>query len=235
MRRPGLIVLAVTLLVGSVAAFTYTQKLKLERSPVSTAHFDRWLSPECDCPRRTATLRFQLRERERIDATMVDGNGDFVKTLLVGSEQGPGQVATEWDGRNEAGMVVPDGDYRVRVRMRDERRTIVIPVEVHVDTVPPQARLLGVSSTTLAPGEEVELRYRTNEFGRPFLLVDDELADRKAARKPGRNTVVWAGRVGDSMVSAGIYSVSLVVQDLAGNRSDPTSAADIAVTAGAGR
>jgi hypothetical protein len=230
-----MIVLAVTLLVGSVAAFTYTQKLKLERSPIGRAHFDRWISPECDCPRRMVQLSFELRERERIDATMVDGDGNLVKPLLPASEQGPGRVRMAWDGRDAAGRIVPDGDYRVRVRMRNERRTIVIPVEVHVDTVPPEAELLGVSSTTLGPGEEVELRYATNEFGRPFLFVDDERAARGRTRKPGRNTVVWAGRVGDSVVPAGIYSVSLVVEDRAGNRSDSTSAADIAVTAAVGR
>ena len=226
--------LAVTLLVGSVAAFTYTQKLKLQRSPVGTARFDRWLSPECDCPHRTAGLSFQLRERERIDATMVDGDGNHVKTLLAGSEQGPGRVRTEWDGRDEAGRIVPDGDYRVRVRMRDKRRTIVIPVEVHVDTVPPRARLLGVSSTTLAPGEEIELRYATNEFGESFLLVDGELAASVGGRTPGRKTITWAGRIGKAVLPPGIYAVSLVAEDSAGNRSEPTASAVIEVTAGSG-
>lgn len=227
-----MIVLAVTLLVGSVAAFTYTQKLKLERSPVSTARFDRWLSPECGCPGRTARLSFLLRERERIDATIVDGDGSFVKTLLARSEQGPGRVRTEWDGRDEAGRVVPDGDYRVRVRMRDERRTIVIPVDVHVDTVPPQAQLLGVSSTTLGPGETIELRYATNEFGRPLLLVDGELVTTGGERKPGRRRMTWAGLSGGASLPAGIYAVSLIVEDRAGNRSEPTASAHVAVTAG---
>jgi hypothetical protein len=227
-------VLAVTLLVGSVAAFTYTQKLKLERSPVGTARFERWLSPECDCPRQTARLTFQLRERERIDATMVDGDGNLVKTLLARSERGPGPVRTEWDGRNEAGRVVPDGDYRVRVRMRDERRTIVIPVEVHVDTVAPQVRLLGVSSSSLEPGEEIELRYATNELGRSILLVDDEIAARGPKLQPGRTTITWAGHVRAALVPAGVYSVSLVVEDSAGNRSEPTDPAHIVVTAGLG-
>jgi hypothetical protein len=231
-RRPGLIVLAVTLLVGSVAAFTYTQKLKLERSPIATARFERWLSPECDCPRATAGLSFLLRERERIDATIVDGDGNFVRTLLAGSELGPGRVRTKWDGRDEAGRIVPDGEYRVRVRMRDERRTIVIPVDVHVDTVPPRAQLLGVSSTTLGPGERIQLSYATNEFGRPFLLVDGELAARGSRRTPGRSTVVWGGRTRRELLMPGIYAVSLIVQDRAGNRSEPTASADVAVTAG---
>jgi len=226
-------VLAVTLLVGSVAAFTYTQKLKLERSPVSTARFyDRWLSPECDCPRETSRLTFRLRERERIDATIVDADGDFVRTLLTASEQERGLVEMDWDGRDEAGRIVSDGDYRVRVRMRDERRTIVIPVELHVDSVPPRARLVGVSSTTLEPGDKIELRYETNEFGRPLLLVDGEVAARGGGRKPGRTTVTWSGRLRRDMLPRGIYAVSLVVVDAAGNRSEPTTAAHIAVTAG---
>ena len=226
-------VLAVTLLVVSVAAFTYTQKLKLERSPVGTARFfERWLSPDCECPRETTRLTFQLRERERIDATIVDADGDFVTTLLVGSEQGPGRVKTEWDGRDEAGRVVSDGDYRVRVRMRDERRTIVIPVEIHVDTVPPRARLLGVSSTTLARGEKIQLDYETDEFGRPILLVDDEPAVAGVQRQPGPGTVDWRGRVRRAPLPPGLYSVSLVVVDRAGNRSEPTASAHIAVTAG---
>jgi len=225
-------VLAVTLLVGSVAAFTYTQKLKLERSPVGTARFERWLSPECDCPRQTAQLSFRLGERERIDATIVDADGDFVRTLLRESEQEIGRVRMEWDGRDEAGGIVPDGDYRVRVRMRDEARTIVIPTEVHVDTVPPRVRLRGVSSTTLEPGEEIELSYETNEFGRPLLLVDGELAARGPERTPGRRTVDWAGRVRGALLPPGIYSVSLVVEDSAGNRSEPTDSTTIAVTAG---
>jgi len=225
-------VLAVALLVGSVAAFTYTQRLKLERSPVGTArYFDRWLSPECDCPRETTLLTFQLREPERIDATIVDADGDFVRTLLAGSEQGPGRVRTEWDGRNEAGRVVPDGAYRVRVRMRDERRTIVIPVHIHVDTVPPRVRLLGVSSTTLERGGKIELEYETNEFGRPLLLVDDEPAAAGGERKPGLKKVVWGARVRRELLPPGIYSVSLIVVDRAGNRSEPTDSTDIAVIA----
>jgi hypothetical protein len=225
-------VLAVTLLVGSVAAFTYTQKLKLERSPVGTAHFDRWLSPECDCPHRIAQLSFELRERERIDASIVDSDGDRVTRLLAASEQGPGRVMTAWDGRDEAGRIVPDGVYRVRVRMRDERRTIVIPVEVHVDTVPPRAVLLGVSSTTLAPGDPIEFRLETNEFGRPLLLVDGEVAARGPQGKPGVRRVVWAGQVSGVPLPTGLYAVSLVVEDRARNRSEPTAAAHVAVTAG---
>jgi hypothetical protein len=127
---------------------------------------------------------------------------------------------------------VPDGDYRVRVRMRDERRTIVIPVEVHVDTVPPRARLAGVSNTTLAPGESIRLTVETNEFGTPLLLVDGEPAAAGPSGKPGRREVVWAGRADGAELPPGLYAVTIVVEDQAGNRSEPTRPTHIAVVAG---
>jgi hypothetical protein len=223
--------LAVALLVGSVAAFTYTQKLKLERSPIGRTTFDRWLSPGCGCEQDTARLRFQLRERERIDATIVDADGERVRTLLTASDEDAGPVELEWDGRDDAGEVAPDGDYRVRVRMRDERRTIVIPVEVHVDTVPPRVALRGVSTTVLAPGETVELTYETNEFGTPLLLVDGEIAATPPPRKPGRNEVLWAGEAGETELVPGLYAVTFIVEDQAGNRSEPTRPTHIAVVA----
>jgi hypothetical protein len=116
--------------------------------------------------------------------------------------------------------------------MRDERRTIVIPVDIHVDTVPPRARLVGVSSTTLERGEKVQLDYETNEFGRPLLLVDGEPGAAGGERAPGGNTVVWGGRVRRALLPPGLYSVSLIVEDRAGNRSEPTASTDVAVIAG---
>jgi hypothetical protein len=116
--------------------------------------------------------------------------------------------------------------------MRDKRRTIVIPVDVHVDTVPPRARLRGVSNTTLTPGGIV-FSYETNEFGRPLLLVDGKLAAGGPGREPaGLKTLTWAGRALRKLLPPGIYSVSLVVEDRAGNRSEPTDSTTIAVTAG---
>lgn len=228
-RRHGMTFLALALLVGSVAAFAYTERLKLERSPVERTRFDRWLSPTCSCPGEAAALSFVLREPERIDVTVVDG-GETVRTLAAGLRRPPGRVAFTWDGRDDAGQVVRDGDYRVRVRLRDERRTIVIPKEVHVDTKPPRARLISVSPALLAAGDRVRVRYRANEPARPVLLVDGELAAQGRLRPPGARRLTWTARLGAVPLAPGPHEIALAVEDRAGNRSAQTDPVTIVVT-----
>lgn len=221
--------LAVALLVGSVAAFAHTEQLKLERSPVGQTRFDRWLSPGCSCPGETAELSFVLREPERIDVTVVDG-GEVVRSLATELRRPGGRVSFTWDGRDSAGRVAPDGDYSIRVRLRDERRTIVIPKEVHVDTRPPRARVTSVSPALLAAGQRLRVRYMANEYVRPVLLVDGQVAARGRLRPPGARQLTWTALLDGASPAPGPHELVLVVEDRAENRSDPTEAFTIVVT-----
>jgi len=224
LRRRWPLLLAVALLLGSVAAFSYTEKLKLTRSPVGVARFDGWLSPGCDCRHEVARLSFLLRKPERVHVTIVDADGDEVRRLASNFRRPAGRIALEWDGRDEAGGVVPDGAYRVRVRLLEERRTIVIPVEVRVDTEPPRVTDAGVDPVTVAPGEEVVVTFTASEFGTPVLLVDGEIARRGPAGRPGERTLAWTTFV------PGSYEVAVAVEDRAGNLSEPAGATTVVVT-----
>lgn len=224
-------VLALALLLGTMAAFTYTERLKLERKPVANARFDRWLSPVCECPQETARFSFALREPELIDVTMVNEDGDTVRVLEAGLRQPAGRVILTWDGRDESGRIVPDGAYRVRVRLRDERRTIAIPVDVHVDTEAPDVRLRGISPTSLGPGDELRVRYRASEVSTPILIVDGEEVARGSRGQAGARTARWAGLVEELALSPRIYSLALAVEDRAGNVSERTQTVGVLVTA----
>ncbi|HEU4449589.1 MAG TPA: FlgD immunoglobulin-like domain containing protein [Gaiellaceae bacterium] len=227
-RRHGTTLLALGLLVGLVAAFAHTERLKLERPPVGGTRFDRWLSPTCDCPGKTARLSFVLREAERIDVVVVAGD-ERVRVLASGLARPTGRVAFRWDGRDESGRVAPDGPYRLRVRLRDERRTIVIPTTVNVDTKPPRVLLRSVEPTFLTPGAELVLRYRAREPGTPVVLVDGELAGRGELQRAGARTLTWQ-ELGDGMpLAPGTHSVALAVEDRAGNVSEPTEPVTIVV------
>jgi FlgD Ig-like domain len=216
-RRPRMTLLALALVGGSVAAFTYTEALKLETKPVGRASFDRWLSPVCDCPRETARLTFRLREPKRLDVTVADADGKRVRVLESGAFHPKGRVRLSWDGRDDAGQVVPDGAYRVRVRLLDERRAIAIPVDVNVDTTAPRVRLLGASPTLLEYGGELRVRYLSNEPARPILSVDGTDVARGERRGAGRRLLVWPAVVEGTPLVPGIHTIALAAEDRAGN------------------
>jgi len=205
-------VLAVALLVGSAAAFTRTERLKLAASPVSKPQFERYLSPACDCPHSDVQLSLLLRRPETLDVSVVDADGAHVTTLVEGEDARAGRQVFTWDGRSEDGQVVPDGLYRLKVRLEHDRRTILIPKTIHVDSTPPHARVLDVVRT----GGGLVLRYRSNEAGHAVLVENGRPVERGRRRGPGTWRLDWGGPVTTSA-----SGLALVVVDLAGNRSRP--------------
>ena len=200
------------LLLGSVAAFTRTERLKLAPAPVAKPHYDRHFSPVCGCKRATSHLAFELRRAERIDVSVVDADGDHVATLAQGLDAPAGRVTLEWDGRRDDGQVAPDGLYRLKVRLEADRRSILVPKPIHVDTTPPVARLLGVRS-----GPGLDVRYSSDETARALLLVDGKVVLRGKPRRQGTSRLRWAGPL-----QPGTHEATVALVDLAGNRSEPT-------------
>jgi hypothetical protein len=228
--RRSLTLLVIALLLGSAAAFTWTEKLKLAPSTITAPQFNRWLSPECGCRRETARLSFLLRRAERLDVAVVDEDDRVVATLAQGLERRPGRVVLEWNGRDASDRIAPDGAYRLRVRLERAGRTILIPTGVHVDTRPPTARLLGVSATSFSLGRGgVVFRYTANEPARPILLLGDRVALRGRLRAAGSAKLLWQGELRSRTIAPGLYRVALAVVDRAGNRSDPTEPVTIVV------
>ena len=137
MSRRALTVLTLALLVGSVAAFTYAETLKLHRGPLGRGRLSHVVSPGCDCPREKARIGFTLHRTERLDVDVVNAEGEVVRTLLADERRPKGRVVLTWDGRDgrsEGGAAAPAGDYRVRIRLLDGGRTIMLPGHVTVTT-----------------------------------------------------------------------------------------------------
>jgi hypothetical protein len=210
--RIALIVLAVALLVGSAAAFTRSERLKLSASPLGKPEFGRHLSPTCGCSRAASSLSFLLRRPERLDVSVVDSDGGHVATLADAQESEAGTVSFEWDGRDDEGQVVPDGRYRLKVRLERDRRTILIPKTIVVDTAPPQVRI--VDAVTTESG--VLVRYSTNEGVRVRLLLDDEKIAGDSRLKSGVGRVTW-----EPAGTPPASGVTLVAVDRSGNRTEP--------------
>ena len=212
MGRTALLVLAVALLVGSAAAFTRSERLKLEPSPVAKPKFDRHLSPTCGCPRESAELTLLLRGPERLGVSIVDSDGNHVATLAESQDLPAGRASFDWDGRADDGQVVPDGRYRLKLRLENDRRTILIPETILVDTEPPSLRDVEAVFTA----ESLLVRYKANEAVRAVLLLDGKKVAQGERRPSSGGRITWVG-AGRPPTGA----LTLVGVDRAGNRSEP--------------
>jgi FlgD Ig-like domain len=239
--RRALVLSLVTLLLiaGASLGFLRAQELKLERSPFTRPRVERAFSPACDCPtKETATLAFTVRAPVRVDAEIADATGRPVRSLVSGASWSPGRRTLQWDGRDDRGRVVSDGDYRLRLTLLEGGREIVVPTPVRVDTRRPRATLTGVSPHTLKlsateapPMRPIDVRYRASESAHPLLLVDGRTATRRGSRPAGRSVLKWGGKVRGRRVALGTYMLAVRLRDRAGNLGPPSRSARVRVLA----
>jgi hypothetical protein len=226
-----LIVLA--LLVATATAFAVTERLKLEKSPVTGTRVDKIFSPVCECARDVAVISFRLRKPERVTVDILDSRGRRVATLVRDDRQPKGRVSYTWDGKNDLGIVVPEGRYRPRVRLREHGRTIVLPNPIRVDTTAPKIRITRLFPRVFTPGSagghnRVTAWYETDEPARPLLLVDGQR--RVLGRfRPAKGHLQWFGTVDGAQAPPGTYAIQLRALDRAGNRSTSTESIPVRV------
>ena len=232
MARIASTVLVVALLAATAAAFALTQGLKLQKSPIFGTRVQPVFSPVCDCPKETARIAFKLRKADRLDISIVDG-GQVVRTIERGKRYPKGPVVIRWDGRDDAGRILPEGDYRPRIHVRSEHQTITLPNPIRIDVTPPVLQDVTVRPRVISPdgdrrSDKLTVRYRLSEDGRGVLFVNGK---RRALTRFPRTeeTIVWNGKVRGRPVRQGVYAIQLLAFDQAGNRSARTPPVPIAV------
>ena len=217
--------LVLGLLAGTAAAFAVTEHLKLQRSPIFRTDVDKTFSPVCRCSTEKARIHFALRRADRLTLSIQDSDRRIVRTIVAGHHVRRGGFGRYWDGRDDAGAVVPDGVYEPRVHLAQQHRTIVLPNPIQVDTKPPHVRVLGwiPRGHVLTPDrnfrhERLEVRYRLSEPGHVILYVGGERRSRSRSQQT-TGIARWFGRVNGRGVAAGRYRVTLAERDIAGNLS----------------
>jgi hypothetical protein len=218
------------LLAGTTTAFALTEALKLDRTPITRPKFDVLFSPVCMCRKDAARLPVSFRKADTIDAAIVSG-GDSVRTLAQGRTQPRGHFVFLWDGRDDAGQLVPDGSYHLRLSFAGDGRTIELPNEIRVDTTPPTLELLSLEVPEPGSTDPLIASARSNERSRLLLYVDDELAARGRFGGPGVIRLVWVSAAEDPRLSSGRHALTLVAKDRAGNGSLPTEAVTVPAAA----
>lgn len=207
------------LLGGSAAAFAFAEHLKLEKSPVFSTRVGKLLGPNCRCRLRRIPVQFTLRKPDRLSVVIVDSDDHIVRTLLMSTPVRAGRQRFGWDGRNDAGQVVPAGTYKPRLHLSNERRTILMPNPIKVDPTPPTISPVSLAPRVFSPGRafrrnHIAVRYRISEPGRALLYVDGQL---RVIRRPyiEKGVLRWLG----TGLPAGRYRLTLRAVDLAGNLS----------------
>lgn len=231
-RWPQLLIV-LALLGATAAAFAVTERLKLERSPVTGTRVDRVFSPVCDCARDVAVISFVLRRRETLTLDILDRKGHSIRTIVRKRREPTGRVTYTWDGRDNLDRVVVEGVYRPRVQLERNGRTIVLPNPIRVDTTAPVITLVRVVPRVFSPdgdgrSDRVTATYRIDEPARAVMLVNGrQRVLSKFLRLQGK--LVWYGRIGGRTVRPGTYEIRLRAVDRAGNRSMRTRAVDVRV------
>jgi hypothetical protein len=222
---PAAIVAA--LLVATAAAFAYTERLKLTPTPILRTRVDKLISPACECSSDSARIEFRLRRSDRITVTILDRKSDVVRTVVSDRSQRAGRVSVIWDGRDDLDQIVPSGDYRPRVKLAVNRRTIVLPNRIRVDTMQPRVEVTNVQPRLFSPdadgrSDRVRIAYRADEPAQVSLYVDGVRRVVKRGSKQ-EGTIEWNGRVDGTVLAVGAHELSLVARDSAGNLSARTA------------
>jgi hypothetical protein len=201
------------LLVATATAFAVTERLKLEDSPVLGTRISALFSPKIG----EARIAFRLRREEDIQLDVVDDQGTVVRRALGAGVFGQAFHQFAWDGRNDAGQIVPDGVYHVQLELKDEDRTIEFPSTVHVDSKPPTIDV-HLKHQVFSPdgdhrADQLNVNYRFSEPAYAILFVNGRPVGRSFRKKPvGSYPWLAKGR------KPGTYRVALAAKDLAGNQ-----------------
>jgi flagellar hook assembly protein FlgD len=226
-RRASAVLFAL-FVIATGGAFFVTQRLKRSDPIVSRVFFQPWIGPTCQCEKDHVTLRFDLPKAQRVTVSLVNRDGEVVKTFADDIFLSKGTHPFRWDGQDNDGVIAPDGPYRLRVGLREEGRSVTAPRVLHVDTSPPRPRIVAVTPPTVVPGSStargrVRIRFAGPSDPRPEIGVwrTDGGKARQVAGfegRRGRQTATWDGLVNGRPAPEGSYSFSVTVRDKAGNK-----------------
>jgi flagellar hook assembly protein FlgD len=230
------------LVVATVGAFFAAQQLKSSPPLVQQVGVEPWLSPNQDGRFERAKVSFRLKRGDTVDVQIVDREGDEVDELASGRDLRAGEQFQErWDGRDDQGVVLPDGTYRARVVLRNQGRTVTLQQNIRLDTEPPAPRVLSIGPQTSkvprpeilpnAEGEPARIRFAApgrlpsveiwrTDLDRPRRVMGLRIeTERKDDRLPqGIGTTTWDGtREDGTRAPQGTYVAVVRVRDQAGN------------------
>jgi hypothetical protein len=217
--------IAFLVLVGATfAAFFVAQRLKSAPPVITVAHLKRDFSPV----EHAQAFSIFLKDDDDVTVDVVTQEGDRVRRLADDVHAAAHRaLRLQWDGRRDDGTRAPDGNYRIRVALRNEGRSTVIQKTMTLDTKPPRSLVCvgtpcdkKVAGNIIAPSHApvrvfikgVSRSYRTRftvwrtDQGRPIEV--DHFQNKRGSH---------LARYDSSKLEPGTYLFQAEVRDRAGN------------------
>jgi hypothetical protein len=222
--RPAAIAFAV-LLAATAGAFFLSGLLKSQPSEIELIKRNLFFSPNGDGRRDREKLVFKLDEAATAAVDIVDADGARVRRVREELRLRPGRrTRVVWDGRDDAGRVAPDGDYRMRLIL-GKGRSLLAPRFFLLDTEPPQPEVLvDQDAPIVLPGTPVRFSVEGVEAGPPpeFGVLRTDVSPPQEVRalpgQAGRAEYAWDGRTASGAPAPpGTYLIAATAFDRAGN------------------
>jgi hypothetical protein len=224
--------IAFALLVSATfAAFFAAQELKSTPPRVQDLTATGVFSPNRDGRKDRARVALRLKRTDDVRATVIDRDGEGVRVLADRRVRAGRLLRLVWDGRGGDERMQPDGTYRIRLNLRREGRSIILPRNIVKDTLPPEVRVTSIGPQD-DPGPELlprrDRKPATVSFQAPdrrkevLVLRTDVTPPREVFDGPlqladDQKRWEWNGTVDGRRVAAGTYLVVVRARDEAGN------------------
>ncbi len=203
------VVVVMTVLTGLVILFP----MDWMRTPSVTVSIEQEaFSPNQDGNQDTAVVLYTLSEDATVSAVVLDDTRSRVRTLLAQDGQMAGQHSVVWDGRDDHGKVVADGQFYVRITAKGTAREANSTAPILVDTIPPTIRLANMPEALRVKSEAISVEGVTEPDATVWLNNEPQPVPIDTS----------GGFKFDYRLQEGDNRIELMVTDAAGNKSSIT-------------
>ena len=216
----------VILVLSTFAAFFVAQRLKSEPPVINVPQITQYFSPNGDGKKDVSDIAFYIKVADEATVDVVNLDGDRVRRLVDSVPMQPNKWRQmSWDGKADDGTVVPDGQYRLRVSLRDEGRSAIVQKTMRVDTKAPTPRVCiggpcskrdGWENIVSQGNREIDLyvQSRSPRFATIFRVFRTDQGKPKQVHRFQRSgrRVRWDGLVDGKPLAAGVYLIQAQVE-----------------------
>ncbi len=190
-------------------------------------------SPNGDGARDVATIAFRMNEAGNAEVTIKERDTQEVIRTLTDGPQPAGIVRLEWDGRNDKGVMMPDGSYSVSLHASVGKRNYRLSKVTVLDRTPPRLGPVSAESAALAGPGEGECRVVATALERGTMSISatrasggDPVARFVRTGVTDGQSVVWnwdGNGTGGAPVTPGVYVITGTLSDRARNSRSATT------------